>query len=168
MTFATIPDQASTRAGPVASRPAGTVSPRLARALLAGAVLSAGVAGWLATDPVSAAQAAARAGGDLTRLLRAMAVIKMALAAAVLAGMWWRMATPTPAGRLAAYVAAAATMSAGTVMIWGIAQVAVGALALHAGLITGLVVLWRDPDVAQRITGIVDRRRRGRLRGAGR
>jgi hypothetical protein len=168
MTFATLPHSASRRAGAAAARPAGTVSPRLARTLLAGAVLSAGVAGWLSTDPVSAAQAAARAGEDLTRLLRAMAAIKMVLAAAVLAGMWWRMATPTPAGRLAAYVAAAAAMSAGPVMIWGIAQVAVGALVLHAGLITGLVVLWRDPDVTRRIAGIVDGRTRGRLRVAGR
>ncbi len=163
MTFAAIPNPVSTRAVATAPRTAGIVSPHLARGMLLAAVLAAGLAAYLSTDPVSAARAAARAGGDLTLLLRAMAAIKMALAAAVLAGMWWRMATPTPAGRLAAYLVAAAAMSAGPVMIWDLTRVAPGALALHAGLLTGLALLWRDPEVARRIAAIVDSRRRRRL-----
>jgi hypothetical protein len=166
MTFAAFSNPVPRRAGASASPTAGCVSPPLARGLLAAAVLGAGLAAWLSTDPVSAARAAARAGPDLTRLLRAMAAIKAAMGLAVLAGVWWRTASPTPAGRLAAHVAAAAAMAAGPVMIWGIARVAAGALALHAGLVAALVMLWRDPDVTRRIAAIVEGRRRGLRRAA--
>jgi hypothetical protein len=69
------------------------------------------------------------------------------------------MATPTPRGWLAAYAAAAAAMAAGPGMIWSLAHVAIGALLLHAGLLAGLVALWRDPAVGRRIAGLVAKRR---------
>jgi hypothetical protein len=92
-----------------------------------------------------------------------MAAIKAVMAVAVLAGVWWRMATPTPSGWLAAYVLTGAAMAAGPGMIWAMTDLASGALVLHAGLIGGLVILWRDPEVRRRIEALVARHRAARL-----
>ena len=117
--------------------PVGTPSdlraPRLRRGLLAVALLAG--AGWAvhAGSPAETADAVARAGSDLTRLLRCMAVLKAAMAAAALAAVWWRLALPAGAGWTVAYMAAGAAASAGPVLIWGMVHLGLGALLLHAG-----------------------------------
>ncbi len=50
-------------------------------------------------------------------------------------------------------------MAAGPVLIWDMAHIRSGALLLHAGLLAGGLLLWRDPVVGARLGAIVARRR---------
>lgn len=144
---------------PVRTSPSAR-APGLRRGLLALALLAG--AGWAAHAGSSAetADAVARAGSELTRLLRCMAVLKAGMAAAALAAVWWRLALPAGAGWTVAYLAAGAAASAGPVLIWGMAHLGLGALLLHAGLFAMLVLLWRDPAVAAELGAMVAERRR--------
>ena len=130
------------------------------RGLLVAALLVG--AGWAAhaASPAETADAVAHAGSDLTRLLRFMAAMKAGMAALALAAVWWRLALPAGAGRLLAYLAAAAAEAAGPVLIWGMAHVGLGSLLLHGGLFAALVLLWRDPAVAAELGAMVAARRR--------
>jgi hypothetical protein len=130
---------------------------RVALLLVVAAALAGGV---LATGHAQAARAVAQAGDDLTRLLRAMAAIKLLLAAGAIAAVAWRLGNAVTAPRFAAYACASAAMAAGPGLIWDMAHVAAGALLLHAGLLTALLLLWRDPAVAARLADLVRRRRR--------
>ena len=136
-------------------------SPRWRRGLLL-AALAAG-AGWAlyATSATDTAEAVARAGGELTRLLRFMALLKVLLAMGALIGVWWRLAIPATPGWLLAYLAAGTALAAGPVLIWGMAHVGLGALLLHGGLFATLVALWRDPAVAAKLGTMIAARRRG-------
>ncbi len=118
-------------------------------------------AGWAAhaASPAETADAVTRAGQELTRLLRFMAVTKVGLAAGVLAAVWWRLALPAGAGRLLAYLAAASAAGAGPVLIWGMVQVGLGSLLLHGGLFAAMALLWCDPEVAIRLGAMVAERR---------
>jgi hypothetical protein len=113
-------------------------------ALLAAVMLGA-VVGFAATREPAAAQAVADAGADLTRLLRAMAVIKMVLAAGVVWLIDWRLRFPANPRLAAGYIAGAAVMAAGPGLIWDMAHVALGALLLHGAGALLLVLFWRDP-----------------------
>lgn len=145
------------------------VRPGVARAVLAVALVLGAAAGWLATDPAAAASAQAAAGAELTRLLRAMAGLKLLLAAGAVAVTWWRLGQAARAGWLAAYAVAGAAMAAGPMLIWQMAHVAAGAAALHGGLLAAILLLWRDPAVGTRLAGIVARRPRlGRHSAPGR
>jgi hypothetical protein len=100
----------------------------------------------------------------LARLLRAMAAIKMLLAVCAGAAIWWRLAAPVRPVWLAGYAAAAGAMAAGPPLIWALTHIGMGALLLHGGLLTSILLLWRDP-----VTGAcLDRAilaRRARLTG---
>ncbi len=87
----------------------------------------------------------------LGRLLRAMAAIKMLIAALAGAAMLWRLGAPARPAWLAGYAAAAAAMAA-------------GALLLHGGLLAAILLLWRDPVTAARLDHVIAGRR-ARLRG---
>ncbi len=125
------------------------------------AALAAG-AGWAiyATGATDTAEAVARAGWELARLLRFMALLKATMAMGALAAVWWRLALPATPGWLLAYLAAGAAMAAGPVLIWGMAHVGLGSLLLHGGLFAALVALWRDPAVAAKPGAMVVARRR--------
>ena len=135
-----------------------------ARTVVLVAACAAAGALVLATDGAAASHAAAQAGPDLTRLLRAMAAMKLLMAAAAMAAIWWRLATPAPGWRLALYAAAAAGMASGPVLIWAMIHVGSGALLLHAGLVGVVALLWLDPEVGRRLELLVARKRAG-LRG---
>jgi len=156
MAFAAFPLSGTSTAAP------WTMAPRFARGLVLSATVAAAVAGALYTEPVAAARALANAGPDLTRLLRAMAAIKAAMALAVLAAVSWRLASPAGPARLAAYALACAAMAAGPGLIWDMAHLVAGAGLLHAGLIAALVLLWRDPAVGARLERDVFRRNRSK------
>ncbi len=126
----------------------------LASAIVAGVVLAA-----LATPAGEAARAAQVAGPELTRLLRAMAGLKMMFAAGLLAATYWRLALPASTWRLACYAAAGAAMAAGPVLIWDMVHIRFGALLLHGGLLATALLLWRDPAVGARLVALVTRRR---------
>ncbi len=149
--------QSSSAASPVRAR--FTLSPPLAQGAVALALAAGAAGGLLATDGDTAAHAIANAGADLTRLLRAMAIIKAGMGLAVAAGVLWRLKTPASAPWLAAYVAASAAMAAGPGLIWDMSHLKLGALLLHAGLITGMILLWRDPAVSRRLNAAIAARR---------
>ena len=123
-------------------------------AMVAGATLAA-----LATPAEQVAYAAQSAGPELTRLLRAMAGLKLTFGAALLAAAYWRLAVPAAAWWLAGYAVAGAATVAGPVLIWDMAHVGLGALLLHGGLLAGALLLWRDPAMCSRLAAVVSRRR---------
>lgn len=137
---------------------AAVCSPVQARGIYGLVVVAAAVAGFLATDAGAAHTAAEQAGADLMRLMRAMAAIKAAMAAAAVEAVFWRLARPANSLRLATFALASAAMVAGPGLIWQMAHVGLGALLLHAGLASTIIVLWRDPTVAKAMDDIVKRR----------
>ena len=141
--------------------PAGAwaLSPAIARALLALLIAASLAAGLLATGTEASASAVALAGADLTHLLRAMALLKALMAAGMVAAVMWRLGSPVTLAWWAAYALACAVAAAGPGLIWRMAHVGAGALTLHLGLLTALILLWRDPAVAARVAMMIDARR---------
>ena len=92
---------------------AGLLSGALARPLLLLVTVAGSVAGLLATGTEASASAVALAGADLTHLLRAMALLKGAMAAAMAAAVLWRLGSPVTPARWAAYALACAGMAGG-------------------------------------------------------
>ena len=120
----------------------------------------AAAAGLLLANGADVARATAQAGEGLTRLLRGMAALKAMIAAGATTAVLWRLAAPVTPARLAAYAVACAAMAAGPGLIWNIVNLGLGALLLHAGLIGAVVLLWRDPETARRLSSAIALRRR--------
>jgi hypothetical protein len=123
--------------------------------VLALAILAAVAGGLLAAAPDSAALA----DPDLTRLLRAMAVLKALMAAGAVVAIAWRLGVAVTLPWLGGYAAAGAAMAAGPVLIWDMAHVGLGAGLLHGGLLAAVLLLWRDKVVGARLSAIVAARR---------
>lgn len=151
------------RSAPAWSRGRARVSSPLSRAILLLIVAAALAGGVMTADTAAKAAAAQAAGEDLTRLMRFMAAIKGGLALAALAGVVWRLGTPVSMTRFVAYGAACAAMGAGPGLIWTMTHVALGALLLHGGLLVAVLMLWRDPAVADRLAAMLPSRA-GRVR----
>ena len=134
------------------------LSPAVARAAVVGAVLAGAVVAFASTVGEEGAAVAA-AGAELTRLLRAMAGLKLLMAAGVAGGIYWRLGVAAPGWRVAGYVLAAAGLGAGPALIWTMGHVGPGALLLHGGLFGGVLALWRDPVVGERLAAAVRARR---------
>ncbi len=130
------------------ARPDAVLQRRAVLLLFAAAGLGAG---FLITGQAVAANAAALAGEDLTRLLRGMAAIKAAIILPAVAAMLWRLGAPISPAGLTAYTAATAAMTLSIGLIWHMAHVGPGALLMHAGLIGTLVLLFRDEAVGKRL-----------------
>jgi hypothetical protein len=118
---------------------------------VAAATLLAGIAGFYLTDASAAREAASAAGTDLVRLLRFMTAMKAGLAAGAIAAVLWRLQGAAPGALIVAYAAACAAMAVGVGLMWRIAEVGMGATALHAGLFAAVVLLFCDPAVGQRL-----------------
>jgi hypothetical protein len=129
---------------------------RLALGLL---IVAAIFAAYVATSPELAAAAVAQAGPDLTRLMRGMAAIKALMAVAAGAAVMWRLGAPVTWRWFAAYALACTAMAAGPVVIWQMQYLRLGALLLHGGLFTTVVLLWRDPAMGRRLEDAVNARR---------
>jgi hypothetical protein len=157
-----------TPAAPALSAPAPTRATALPRVLLAATVALAAAAAWLATDGAEAARASA-ADPELTRLLRSMAATKLVVALGALALAGWRLGRLTGPVATAGWLAAAALLAAGPVLIWRIAPVELGGLAFHAGLLVLLLTAWLDRGaVGTALTeAIAERRRRRTAAGGG-
>lgn len=136
-----------------------TWSPALTRCTLALILVVAIAAGALGTPPHASALAVAKAGPDLTRLLRAMAAIKLLIAVPVTAAIFWRLGNAVSLPWFLAYGLAAASMAAAPGMIWSMVHIALGAALLHGGLLATALLLWRDPEVAQKLDAIITSRR---------
>ncbi len=141
----------------VAARAPGWSS-SAARAAVLLVALAAAAAGFMATDSPTVARTVAL-DPDLAWLLRAMAVLKMAAAAAATAGIAWRLGTTATPAWLAGYALALAAAWAGPGLIWDMAHLRLGALLLHGGLAGALVLLWRDPVAGARLGAIIEARR---------
>lgn len=136
-----------------------TSRPVLLLALMAGAGAGAG----LFAGSADSASAVAAAGDDLTRLLRAMAALKLLFVAAATAAILWRLRAPIGPAWLAAYAITAAAMAAGPGLVWTMTHVGLGAALMHLGLLGSLVLLWRDPATGQLLAAALARRRAAQL-----
>jgi hypothetical protein len=94
----------------------------------------------------------------LARLLRAMAAIKMLLAACAGAAVLWRLAVPAGLAWLAGYAVAAAATAAGPVLMCTLSQIGAGAFLLHGGLLATILLLWRDPVTGARLDAAIAKR----------
>jgi hypothetical protein len=117
------------------------------------------VAGFVAGE-AGGGRAAAQAGPELVRLLRAMAVLKFCAGLAVTASIVWRLQAPVAVPRLLAYSLACCATAAGPGLIWGMTHLLAGAVLLHAGLLGAGLMLWRDPAAHRLLADKVARRRR--------
>jgi hypothetical protein len=129
------------------------------RASLIAIALIFAAAGFLATGAGQTAGMVELDGESLTRLMRAMAVIKFVLAFCAFAAIIWRLAAPVTAGWFAAYAAATTGMAAGPGLIWGMVHIIAGAILLHGGLLLAVLLLWRDPAVGAQLAALINRRR---------
>ena len=123
-------------AGDLAAQPR---SVRARRALIA-AVAVAAILG-LAAGHASAPNAPEPA---LVNLVRFMAVIKLAMAAAAAWLLHWRLARPAAGAATAGAILAVCAMAAAPGLIWGMAHVLLAAALFHAGLLALLAMAWSD------------------------
>ena len=140
-----------------ASASANTLSPIMARVLLVLVTTASVAAGLLVTGAEASTSAIALAGGS--DLLRAMALLKVAVAAGMAVAVLWRFGSPVTLAWWAAYALACAGMVAGPGLIWQMAYVRTGALLQRAGLFAVLILLWRDPVTGARLSRMVAARR---------
>ncbi len=157
MTIAAAATSRTGAASQEASRHA--LSTGMVRGLFLLVVCAAFTTGLLAIGAEAMSRAVSRAGVDLTRLLRGMAVLKAMMAAGATAAVLWRLGAPVKPLRFAAYAVACAAMWAGPGLIWSMARIGTGALLLHGGLLMCVVLLWRDPAVSARLAAMVTARR---------
>jgi hypothetical protein len=138
---------------------ASTLPPAIARTSLVMVIAASIAVGLLGTGTEASASAIVQAGADLTHLLRAMALLKVAMAAGMAAAVLWRLGAPVTLAWWAAYALACAGMASGPGLIWQMAYVRTGALLLHGGLFAALILLWRDPVTGARLSAMVAARR---------
>jgi hypothetical protein len=131
------------------------IPPAVARAVLTVVVLVAGLAAaaYVASSP----HAVGGADPALTRLLRAE----------VIAVTVWRLGVAAKPIVLGAYAVVSAAMVSGPILIWGMTHLVLGALLLHAGLVVGAIMLWRDPATTARLKTLIAARSQAPLRSAG-
>jgi len=102
--------------------------------------LAAGAAfGALARSPLDA---------ELLPLLRLMAAIKLATVLGGAALPRWRLRRPAPALPAALAIGAVGLMAVAPGMVWVPSHLLVAGGLFHAGLLTLLVLGWRDRDAA--------------------
>ncbi len=140
---------------PAEARPETRQSARLGArtlsAMLVAVVLVSAVAGYAFTTGAESVRAVQAAGPELTRLLRAMALLKSLLAVGALFLVTVRFRFPIAPRLAAAYIAAGAAMAAGPGPIWTMAHVGLGALLLHGGLAAMLLLAWADGGATWRL-----------------
>lgn len=117
------------------------------RAALHFAVFAAAAAGILVGRAYAPDAGAPGMEQSLVALLRFMAVLKAATALAMLALTHWRLTRPARPGLAFAYGAATALAAAAPGLIWSLSTVALGAVLFHIGLVTFLLLAWRDDTV---------------------
>lgn len=138
-------------------RGAAPLAPVFARGVI---VLAISIAILASVLVITAAPHTAATGDPaLTRLLRAMALIKAGMAAGVVGAIFWRLGAVASPLALVAYAVASAAMASGPVLIWGMTNLVSGALLLHVGLVMGVLVLWRDPATTERLKTLIATRR---------
>ena len=102
---------------------------------------------------------------QLVVLLRFMAAVKLAAVVAASALALWRARAPVSSRAAVVAAAALASMALAPGLIWSLAHVGLAAGLFHAGLLTLLVMAWRDDRVPIRARPIARARA---IRGAAR
>jgi hypothetical protein len=88
---------------------------------------------------------------DLAFVLRGMALIKAAIAAAVFALVWWRAGRPVSTARFLGYLTCTALLATAAILVWKLAVVAATSIVFHAMLLLlGLLAL-TDTDLRHRL-----------------
>lgn len=128
-------------AGLGARRPGGVLAGALPRRAVLLCLVAAAVLGALAgarPDPRILVDP------ELTRLLRAMALLKGAMVAAALALLHWRLGWQVSPAPGALYLGAVVGMAVASVWIWQPTSLAAAALVFHLGMAAGLAGAWLD------------------------
>lgn len=134
-----------------ARRPARPRAATWRRAAYLGA-LSLALAAGMAAIALPGSASARAADPELTSLLAAMGVLKLAMAAAVAGAVTWRLGAPAGTGLMALYAGLGIAMALAPGLIFAMTHVALGASLLHVGLFGTLVVLWRDRAVGDALS----------------
>ena len=113
------------------------------RTVLLAVVAAAAVAGFALADGASAAATQA-ADGEMIRLLRMMAVLKIAFVAGAAWLVDWRLRQPVGAPAAAAYLAGLGLMAVGPGLIWNLQHLILGAVLLHTGVVLLIMLAWKD------------------------
>jgi hypothetical protein len=87
---------------------------------------------------------------ELANLLRAMALIKLGLAAGCAWLVDWRLRQPCDRRLALGYVAAVALVMAPPGMIWFVTDLGFASVLFHSGLLLGLVLAFRDRGLPER------------------
>jgi hypothetical protein len=80
----------------------------------------------------------------LARLLRAMALIKGAIAVAAVAAVFWRLAWPVSKPVAVSYLLACWAITGSTMLIWQLSYIVLAALLFHSAALSLLLVSWRE------------------------
>lgn len=108
-------------------------------------LVATGVTATAAVARVAAA-APSTVEADLGRVLRFMAGLKLAFAAAAFAAAWWRLGRPAAPWRMLAYGGGPALAASGAILMLALTDLGFAALTLHAGLLAVLAAALTDGD----------------------
>lgn len=95
---------------------------------------------------------------DLARLLKAMTLIKGAMALAATVAIGWRAGTALSVMWALGYGLSVAAMWSGVGAMWQLSHAAYAAVALHGGFFAALILLFRDPLVERALVRAVFRK----------
>ncbi len=96
--------------------------------------------------------AALTADPELSRLLRGMAVVKLAFALPIAAAVWWRLGQPASARLAAIYIAIVAGAFAALALVWRLSEPDLASLMFHASLIGFAITALREPALLARLS----------------
>lgn len=131
------------------------VRPRVAGPVIGLALFAGVAAGW-----VIGSHAPGNTGDvELTHLLRAMAVLKLAFVTAAASAIMWRLQAPVTRLRLTGYALVSLAMAAGPALIWCLAYLGPASILLHGGVAAAVLLLWRDEAMSELLEGAISRRR---------
>lgn len=124
---------------PPASAAASTGVWALRSGLVLGCLMTIGIAAWLG-DP----SGYLHADPALARLLRAMALIKAAIAIAATAAVFWRLAWPVATPVAASYLVGCWVIAGSTMLVWQLSYIVPAALLFHSAALCLIWVSWRE------------------------
>jgi hypothetical protein len=86
---------------------------------------------------------------DLALVIRFMAFVKAALAIGAAGLVYWRLKGPLSPSRAYGYIAAAALMAFSPGLVWFTASPMLASIAFHGGLLSGLILAFRDDGLGR-------------------
>lgn len=111
---------------------------------VSGVLIAAVVASVAAGAALGVSIGSQSADPDLALVVRFMAFVKAALAMGAAGLVYWRLQSPLSPARAYGYIAAAALMAFSPGLVWFTAWPMLASIAFHGGLLSGLVLAFRD------------------------